>query len=295
MGNYSIKDLEELSGIKAHTIRIWEKRYNLIEPERTATNIRYYNDEDLKKLLNVSMLNRHGWKISRLADMTRAELAEAAIRLTKESSDLETQIEQLIVSMLDMDELKFEKILNNSILKNGFEETVIKIIYPFFDRIGLLWLIGTINAAQEHFISNLMRQKIITAIDGQLPVARENARTFMLFLHESELHELGLLFYNYMLRKHGHKVIYLGQAVPLSDLVQVAHIRNIDILLTSFTTGMSEKDVDRYLEKLSLNFPDKTILFTGYQTNREFKTLPPNFIHLKSAENFQKMLSENIF
>jgi len=295
MGNYSIKDLEELSGIKAHTIRIWEKRFKLIEPGRTSTNIRYYNDEDLKKLLNVSMLNRHGWKISRLADMTRAELAEAAVRLTKESSDVETRIEQMIVSMLDLDELKFEKILNNSILKNGFEETVVKIIYPFFDRIGLLWLIGTICASQEHFISNLMRQKLITAIDGQLPVARENARTFMLFLHESELHELGLLFYNYLLRKHGHKVIYLGQAVPLKDLVQVAHIRNVDLLLTSFTTGMSEKDMDRYLEKLSLKFPDKTILFTGYQTNREFKTLPPNLIHLKSAEHFQKMLSENIF
>lgn len=295
MGNYSIRDLEELSGIKAHTIRIWEKRYKLIEPERTSTNIRYYCDEDLKKLLNVSMLNRHGWKISHLAEFSNEQLAEKVIQLTKESSDVETQIENLIVSMLDLDEIKFEKILNNSILKNGFEETLVKVIYPFFDRIGLLWQIGTINAAQEHFISNLMRQKLITAIDGQLPAAREDAKTFMLFLHESELHELGLLFYNYLLRKSGHKVIYLGQAVPFNDLVQIAQIRNIDVLLTIFTTGISEKDVDRYLEKLIKHFPDKTILFTGYQTNREFKTLPSNFIHLKSAEHFQKMLSENIF
>lgn len=294
MGKYSIKDLEELSGIKAHTIRIWEKRYNLIEPERTSTNIRYYSDEDLKKLLNVSMLNRHGLKISRLAEMSREQIAEMVVNLSKESSDVETQIENMIVSMLDLDEAKFERILSNAILKSGFEETLIKIIYPFFDRIGLLWLIGTINAAQEHFISNLMRQKLIAAIDGQLPGKNENPKTFMLFLHEAELHELGLLFYNYLLRKHGHRVIYLGQAVPFNDLIQIAEIQKIDVLLTSFTTGMGETELDSYLAKLKQNFPYKTIYFTGYQTNRIFKDLPHNFIHIQSPEHFQKMLSEEM-
>lgn len=295
MGKYSIKDLEELSGIKAHTIRIWEKRYNLIEPERTSTNIRYYSDEDLKKLLNVSMLNRHGLKISRLADMSREQIAEMVVNLSKESSDVETQVENMIVSMLDLDEAKFERILSNSILKTGFEETLIKIIYPFFERIGLLWLIGTINAAQEHFISNLMRQKLIAAIDGQLPGKNENPKTFMLFLHEAELHELGLLFYNYLLRKHGHRVIYLGQAVPFNDLIQIAEIQKIDVLLTSFTTGIGETELESYLTKLKENFPSKTIYFTGYQTNRTFKSLPSNFVHIQSAGHFQKILAEEKF
>lgn len=294
MAKYSIKDLEELSGIKAHTIRIWEKRYNLIEPERTSTNIRFYTDEDLKKLLNVSMLNRHGWKISRLADMSQEMIGEKVLEVSKESSDAETQIENLIVSMLDLDEAKFERILSNAILKHGFEETLIKVIYPFFDRIGLLWLVGTINAAQEHFISNLMRQKLIAAIDGQLPGKNENPKTFMLFLHEAELHELGLLFYNYLLRKHGHRVIYLGQAVPFNDLIQIAEIQKIDVLLTSFTTGMGESELDNYLAKLKVSFPSKTIYFTGYQTNRAFEDIPSNFKHIQSAEHFQKMLKDDL-
>lgn len=293
MGNYSIKDLEKLSGIKAHTIRIWEKRYNLIEPSRTNTNIRYYSDEDLKKLLNVSMLNRSGWKISHLADKSNEQLSELILQLNKESADSETQIEHLIVSMLDLDEVKFEKVLSNSILKIGFEETLTRVIYPFFDRIGILWLAGTINAAQEHFMSNLMRQKIIAAIDGQLPGDQKNPKTFMLFLHEAELHELGLLFYNYLLRKHGHRVIYLGQAVPFKDLIQIAEIQKTDILFTSFTTGITEKDLDSYLSKLAKNFPSKTIYFTGYQTNREFKNLPGNIQHIPSVEYFQKLLSDN--
>jgi MerR family transcriptional regulator, light-induced transcriptional regulator len=292
MAHYSIKDLEELSGIKAHTIRIWEKRYKLIEPERTCTNIRLYDDEDLKKLLNVSMLNRNGWKISRLAELDNEKLTEMVLQLSKEASDSETQIENLIVSMLDLDESKFEKILSNSILKIGFEDTLTKVVYPFFERIGVLWLVGSINAAQEHFVSNLMRQKLIAAIDGQLPGKNDRPKTFMLFLHEAELHELGLLFYNYILRKHGHKVIYLGQAVPFKDLIQIADIQNIDVLFTSFTTGISEKDLQNYLQKLSEQFPKHEIIITGYQTNKAFSSLPSNLLQVHSVSHFREILSE---
>jgi MerR family transcriptional regulator, light-induced transcriptional regulator len=218
MASYSIKDLEDLSGIKAHTIRIWEKRYGIVVPERTTTNIRLYSDDDLKKLLNISILNRNGLKISYLSKLTNNELKEKVIHISRETSDAGTQIENLIISMLELDEWKFDKILSDSIIRIGFEEAMVQVMHPFFEKIGLLWQTGSINPAQEHFVSNLMRQKLIVAIDGQAPARLENRPTFILFLHENELHELGLLFYSYLLKKKGVNVIYLGQAVPFDDL-----------------------------------------------------------------------------
>ncbi|HPG32645.1 MAG TPA: MerR family transcriptional regulator, partial [Lentimicrobium sp.] len=147
MMRYSIKDLEKLTGIKAHTIRIWEKRYQLIEPERTSTNIRYYSDNDLKKLLNVSLLNRNGLKISNIVTMDNNEINERIVEISETSHDSTNQIEQLIVSMIDLDEQRFERVLSTSIIKIGFDDTVIKVLFPFFEKIGILWQIGTIYPA----------------------------------------------------------------------------------------------------------------------------------------------------
>ena len=166
MAYYSIKDLEKLSGIKAHTLRIWEKRYNLVEPKRTETNIRYYDDEDLKKVLNVALLNRNGLKISHIAGLKTEEINSKISDLSKGNQDSESVIDNLVISMIELDEKKFEKILSRTIMQAGFEETILYTIYPFFQKIGLLWQTGAINPAQEHFISNLVRQKLIVAIDG---------------------------------------------------------------------------------------------------------------------------------
>jgi MerR family transcriptional regulator, light-induced transcriptional regulator len=292
MASYSIKDLEELSGIKAHTIRIWEKRYGIVVPERTTTNIRLYSDEDLKKLLNLSILNRYGLKISQLAKLSQGELKEKVIHITQETSDAKIQIENLIVAMLELDEWKFDKILSNSIIKIGFEETLTRIIYPFFEKIGLLWQTGSINPAQEHFVSNLLRQKLIVAIDGQEPADR-NRITFILFLHENELHELGLLFYSYLLKKQGIRVIYLGQAVPFNDLEKIAGIQQTHYFLTSFTTGISEKALKEYLGNLAGTFPDQVIIYTGYQTRGiNLTESHPNLVKLESIEHFQELLAD---
>ncbi len=218
MAHYSIKDLEKLSGIKAHTLRIWEKRYQIVKPSRTDTNIRYYCDDDLKRILNISILNRHGLKISRIAGMTDAQLSEQVMHLAQATGDHESQIEQLTIAMIEMDEERFEKTLSKSIMTVGFEETVLTIIYPFFDKVGMLWQTGSINPAQEHFVSNLIRQKLLVAIDSQNYPHNPESRRFLLFLPEGELHELGLLFFHYILKKHGHQVIYLGQSVPFADL-----------------------------------------------------------------------------
>ncbi len=290
MSSYSIKDLEKLSGIKAHTIRIWEKRYGIVNPARTNTNIRLYSDKDLKKLLNISILNRHGLKISHLAKLTHNELIEKVIHISRETSDLGTQIENLIISMLELDEWKFDKILSDSIMKIGFEETLVHLIHPFFEKIGLLWQTGSINPAQEHFVSNLLRQKLIVAIDGQAPVKRDNPLTFILFLHENELHELGLLFYSYLLKKRGIKVIYLGQAVPFDDLYKISNIQETQYFLTSFTTGITENSLKDYLERMAKTYPRQTIFYTGYQIYRINGNLPENLVKIESVKHFQEIL-----
>ena len=168
MGQYSIKELEQLSGIKAHTIRIWEKRHKIIEPSRTATNIRYYSDLDLKKIINVSLLNTYGIKISKIADMSLDDVNKKVLEISELQNDKGVHIDQMVIAMIDMEEELFEKILNNLILRFGFEKTITEIIYPFLEKIGILWQTQNITPAHEHFISNLIRQKIIVAIELQV-------------------------------------------------------------------------------------------------------------------------------
>jgi DNA-binding transcriptional MerR regulator len=292
MIQYSIKDLEQLTGIKAHTIRIWEKRYQLIEPERTSTNIRFYSDNDLKKLLNVSTLNRNGLKISSIVNMNSDEINERILEISETSHDSDNQIEQLIIAMIDLDEQRFERVLSTSVIKLGFDETVVRVLYPFFEKIGLLWQIGTIYPAQEHFVSNLIRQKLIIAIDAQSARFKTESKSFMLFLPSNEWHELGLLFYNYLLKKAGFKTIYLGQSVPFDDLLEVAAKHSVDYLLTSITTPLTLKKYAEYIHQLSDSFKGKTIFITGYQTHEYKIELPQNVKHAGDPTSFQKSIQE---
>ncbi|PLX16394.1 MAG: MerR family transcriptional regulator [Salinivirgaceae bacterium] len=292
---YSIKDLERLTGIKAHTIRIWEKRYSIIEPDRTDTNIRTYCDEDVKKLLNVAVLNKHGLRISKLAELSDQELREKVVSLNVGLNTSSVQIEHLIISMIDLDEIKFESVLNRSIIKNGFEETVKTLLFPFFDRVGVLWQTGSINPAQEHFVSNLVRQKLFVATDRIVPESNSKAPTFVFFLHEQELHEIGLLFYHYIAKKWGMKTIYLGQIVPFKDLKQVYEKIKPKYLFSSFTSSMEEGWIKKYLKELSATFSDIKIFASGYQISNISK-LPENIIPVRNIEVFKeeikKILSE---
>lgn len=266
MGKYSIKELEKLSGIKAHTIRIWEKRHKLIDPSRTSTNIRFYSDDDLKKIINVSLLNNNGLKISRIAEMSQEEMNQRILEISEIKSDLSIQIDQLVVSMINMDEEAFEKILASLILRHGFEKTMTEIVYPFLEKIGILWQTQNITPAHEHFISNLIRQKIIVAIDG-LPIPPRSSRKIVLFLPEGELHELGLLFFHYVCRKSGLRTYYIGQNTPHDDLVKVISTHQPEMMLTSITST-SSVPVEEYFERLSKDFPDVTIFASGYQVSR---------------------------
>ena len=217
MNAFTIKDLENLSGIKAHTIRIWEQRYGFLKPQRTATNIRYYSSEELKTILNVALLNKYGFKVSHIDKMQPQEIREKILSLSDVVAMQERFVNDLMQAMVDLDMDLFEKTLANYINAKGIERTITQIIFPFLEKIGILWLTGHIIPAQEHLVSNIIRQKIIVAIDkAESPLVAD--KTALLFLPEAEHHELGLLFLNFILKSRGIKTIYLGANVPLKDI-----------------------------------------------------------------------------
>lgn len=282
--HYNIKDLEKLSGVKAHTIRIWEKRYALLEPKRTKTNIRYYTADDLKKLLNISLLNKNGIKISRISELSVDELNEKVIELTSRNSDVEDQIQALTMSMFYMNAQKFEKLLTISYINRGFENTFTEIISPFLAKIGFLWQTGTITPAQEHFATNIIRQKILVAIDGLLPNYNEKSKNYILFLPEDEFHEIGLLYAYYNLKKNNQYVTYLGSSLPLASIDEINSIHQADCIVTSFTSAFEEAKIDEYINKLSKSFQDQEILIFGLQIESYDKALPKNVKKVFSAD-----------
>ncbi|MCB9188830.1 MAG: MerR family transcriptional regulator [Flavobacteriales bacterium] len=267
MRTYSIKDLEKLSGVKAHTIRIWEQRYNLLKPLRSDTNIRSYDDSQLKKLLRLNILYQNGIKISKIADLSERQVTEQIETLLHKDAPESNVIESLTISMIDMDEDKFEKVLNEYISAHGFDQLMIKVAYPFLDRIGVLWVTNVIDPAQEHFISNLIRQKIIAAIDEIGPCKNPNAKVCLAFLNAKEMHELGLLYYTYQLKKLGWKVIYLGQMVPQSDLLKAIDTHSPDFVLTSFVNQTEEGWIDEYVKEILDHNDHLHFLSSGIQSS----------------------------
>ncbi|MFN8254613.1 MAG: MerR family transcriptional regulator [Bacteroidales bacterium] len=288
---YSIKDLEKLSSIKAHTIRIWEKRYKIVNPERTGTNIRFYNEQELKRLMNISVLIQNGIKISHIAKLSADEIKDKAFFLLQNSQDQDGQVRNLILSMIELNEQKFEKTLGKSILNIGFEKTMIQLVYPFLDQIGVLWQTGAINPAHEHFISNLIRQKLIVSIDGIEFKPAQKYKKFMLFLPEGELHELGLLFYAYLLKSRGHQVLYLGQMTPFESLTGSVSTWNPDFLLLFIVSSVNGVSYQKYLEEISNNFADKKILVSGAQTAELEKILPKNVTVFTNFTEFIEFLN----
>jgi DNA-binding transcriptional MerR regulator len=292
MSNYSIKDLEQLSGIKAHTIRIWEKRYKIIEPQRTKTNIRYYTDQDLKKILNVSILNNKGYKISRIANFQSDDLRKKVYELSQLATDYPVQIDRLIMAMVELDERLFNDIVSSLTLKIGFEETVLNILYPFLEKIGILWITGNIHPAQEHFITNLIRQKLIVVIDA-LPVPEKASRNFLLFLRDGEFHELSMLFMNYILRVNGFYTYYLGQTVPLEDVIKVCEKHKPEFIATSFITSSLQEKPKDFLLKLSEAVPDTMIIAGGRQLcEDDQKSLPANCTFAKDSTDFKQIIGK---
>ena len=239
---FQIRDLEEFSGVKAHTIRIWEKRYALLRPDRTQTNIRTYGIEELKNLLNVAFLNKHGHKISKIARLTALEREHLVKNTAYERKDLGEALNALKLAMLTFDEAAFEGVCAGFREQAGFRALVEDLFLPLLEHVGLLWQTSSICPSHEHFVSNLVRQKISAEIDAMPPLPATSDPLVVLFLPEHEIHELGLLYVAYVLRSLGRRAIYLGQSVPMADLAQVSGTCSQRLTFISFVTAFPAMD-----------------------------------------------------
>lgn len=286
---YSIKDLEYLSGIKAHTIRIWEKRYGLLDPNRTDTNIRSYSDDDVRKILNVALLVKNGYKISNVAGFDNLKIQAEVLRINNNSNDPDKSIDQLIFFTLNFDVVEFERFLDKLIAKNGISRTMQNVVFPFFDRVGILWQTGSIFAAHEHFVSNLIRNRLIREI-GKFQ-SQASAKTALFFLRENEMHEIGLLYSNFLAAESGLHCIYLGQSLPFNDLANLLVNTNFDFVVTSFVHAFEKPELIQYLANLSLVFNRNKILVTGRQIAIHQPALPSNVYFIKNSTDFVRKIS----
>ena len=264
---YSIKDLEQLSGIKAHTIRAWEQRHKLITPKRTSTNIRFYSDDDLRVILNVSILLEHDWKIGQIAKLDPEEIAKSALEADPYKGSYAYELNELKLSTLNFDIERFETIMSTCIDKHGIHDTFQKVIGDYIQELGKLWLSGSVSISQEHFMSSMIRQKLYSALD-ELSVG-DSEKTFALFLPANELHEIGLLYLAYVLKERGERVIYLGQSLPKEYLTDLLDNQKVDALISVFTTNPDVEYLPEYLRDLDDLIHDRgvEVHLTGYQFN----------------------------
>ena len=288
MAEYKIKDLENLTGIKSHTIRIWEKRYRILSPDRTDTKIRTYSDSELTHLLTVSMLNRNGIKISKIAKLSQEDMNNLLwdIKVNKEP---EYSMDKLLLSLVSLDEELFKETLANLLETEGLEKTFTDHLIPFLDRIGIMWLIGSVNPAQEHFMSNLIRQKIISEIDKQeIPVSTE--KSVLMYLPEHEWHEMSLLFYHFLLRSKGVPTFYLGQSLPYESLVECIEKLKPNYILSSWLTAVDEKLVVSYFKKLKSDYPNLDVFAGGPQIKANSTALKKYIIEVNDLASIMKHL-----
>ena len=291
MNAFTIKDLENLTGIKAHTIRIWEQRYHFLKPQRTDTNIRYYNNQELKKILNISLLNKYGFKISQIDKMSDTDINGKIISINSIEAQQENVINVLIQSMVDMDIDGFEIQLEEYISKRGIEKTISQIIFPFMEKIGVLWITGHINPAQEHLVSNIIRQKLIVGTES-ISSRLYNTKSCILFLPEGEFHELGLLFIQYMLKSKGIRVLYLGTNVPVEDVEYVIKHKKPDFIYTHLTSVSTIFSFDRFIQHSLNRFGSVPMIISGRLAASYENKIPPQIHFKKSLQEVREFITQ---
>ncbi len=287
MASYSIKDLERLSGIKAHTIRIWEQRYKLLTPSRSETNIRSYDDDQVKKLLNVVTLLEAGTKISHISKLSPQEIGQRVTELHESINESDNgyypYINGMISAALNYDNPGFDNQMNEAVNKYGFEKTFEQVVYPVLRKVGLLWRKDEINPAQEHFLSNLVKHKLHSQIEN-LPAVEKPQDTFLLFLPQWEDHEIGLLYTYYFLKKNKQRVIYLGAKVPLVNLQEAIENVSPDYLITFLIGTISKEAAADYLTEIKV--PSSLYLAGVPSIISQFDFIKANNI-LHSIEDFK--------
>jgi MerR family transcriptional regulator, light-induced transcriptional regulator len=280
---YSIMDLEQLSGIKAATLRVWEKRYAIPNPKRTQTNIRYYDENDLRIILNIVALSKHGHKISKIAIMSESEMTATLSQATPATTN--SPIDVLQSAMMAIDETNFCQILQNSTEKIGFEATMIQLVYPFLERLGVLWMTGVIKPVHANFVSCIIRQKLLVALDQQMCVpAAKNTKKYLLYLPEGENQELGLLFVSYLLRRRSYQVIYVGHNISVSDLSDICSVHQPNCIYTIIGEVFTKQSIQHYVNQVCHTFPNVQILFSGYQVLAHPIQLPSNGVIVRNLE-----------
>ncbi len=287
MNQFSIQDIAQLSGIKAHTLRIWEQRYSIIKPSRTESNIRWYDNDDLKKILNIALLNEHGIKISKLSAMTAHEINEAVINTRQESGSKE-DLHQLLGLGSEMDALGFEKKLNEIIEDRGICETVETVIFPLLEKVGMLWTTNRIFSSQEHLISYIIRQKLITAID-HLQKPKPNAAKVLLFLPEGEFHELGLLYAHFLFKRKRLAVVSLGANLPLEELTIIAGMMKPKLLYTHLTAVGTGFNALNFIQTITKAVKNTQFAISGFLVSNIIKA-PPKTSIIRSISDLKQLI-----
>ncbi len=255
--SFSIKDLENLSGVKAHTIRIWEKRYNLLEPERSDSNIRTYNLQNLRKILNIAVLNNSGVKISKIADISEEELNHKVKDITIENKENSVAVNNFKIAMLNFDQSLFEETYNKLLACNSFRDVFLKEFLILLTDIGNLWTTNTISPAHERFISTLIKQKILINIERVQNVNPRDDMTYILYLPMNEIHDIGILYVHFELMLKGYKSVFLGPSVPLENLYELQHVFENITYISYFTVEPVADKVYDYLKEMNNNILSK--------------------------------------
>ncbi len=293
--NFSIKDLENLSGIKAHTIRIWEKRYGLLTPDRTDTNIRYYSLSNLQKLLNITLLYNNGYKISKIAKIPEEQIPILVREIVSENSVKSHSINAFKLAMINFDQTLFYNTYNNLLSERSFREIFYEVFIPLLNELGLLWQTDTISPAHEHFITNLIKQKILINTEKLQMIEPSNkSKAFVMYLPENEIHEIGLLYLNYEIVLHGYHSIYLGQTVPIESLSDLIKFYDGLTFVSYFTVEPNKDKINNYVQKFSERVDPKgnnQLWILGQQVNHlELSNLPENVRTFQDIRTFVKEL-----
>ena len=292
MNRFSIKDIENLTGIKAHTLRIWEQRYGILQPKRTPTNIRYYDAYDLKHVLRIALLNQYGYKISKIHQMTNEDMNSLIQKINDESFQLLAQVNKLIEKTLDVDTDGFELLLDRYIKKNSVESCVEELIFSFLEKIGIMWMTDRLIPAQEHIVSNIIYRKLALAIE-KLPKPQPDGPLILLFLPEGEIHDIGLLYVYYILQKNNKKVIYLGANSPMKDVQYIYELKKPKYLYTHLTSTAESFDVKKYLQSLVLAMPNVKVFVSGYMLNSDkYTPINDDMRFLYNLKEAKLLLSE---
>lgn len=288
---YSIKDLENLSGIKAHTIRIWEKRYNLIEPKRTKTNIRYYTDDDLRKLLNVCFLYKKGYKISKIGGMQHEAIKEKVSEYSRINLSFEDQLDALLLFILELDSYNFNKVLNQNIEQKGLENTMNELIYPLLDKLSLAWMAGSFLEVHESFVTQIIKSKILAAIEA-IKCEPNADPSYLIYLPPNEKQELSLLYLHYILKHNGCKVINLGSEVNLNDLRYAIETCKPNYVFTILNENISNMPLQNYVDQICEELGDAKMIVTGYQTLTAGINWPKKVVVIKNLEETLEFIKQ---